>query len=102
MKHMVVIGAGETGVAELDAIEERDRWDLVVPLFTSWDSRGALFQALARIDGWAVVAPFSWKLADAIDLAPAALVWEYIDDVRRPEEWRSATATKQLQIAVVR
>ena len=102
MRHIVVIGAGETGIAELDAAPERDRWDLVVPLFTSLDGRGALFQALARIDGWAVVATFSWKLVDAIDAAPAAFQWEFVDDVRRPEQRRPTATKQQLRLAGVR
>lgn len=78
MRTMLVIGAGPTGIPAIDDAAERNRWNLARHTFTGFEPRGALAQALAREDGWAVLLPFSWTLVDAIDFSDAPLIlWEY-------------------------
>lgn len=78
MKHLLVIGAGASGISEIDDARERDHWILARRTFRGWEGRGAVAQALARVDGWAVVVPFTEPLRDAVDDCKAVLLWDEV------------------------
>lgn len=81
---IIAVGAGATGIPEVDFAAERARWDVaeqtwgpgvrhVVP--GAWDKIQAF---RARPDGWAVVVEARRGLADELDENGAVDSWDFL------------------------
>ena len=79
---ILVLGAGATGISEVDGAPARDRWDVVERVFRG--GRGILGGAetiegiRARPDAWAVVIEERRFLLDELDENTAVELWDFL------------------------